>query len=67
MEKVEQVNKEKEELMNKHKEEKKKMKMMMEKDHEKEREEKKNFLRKKNDIKETLKTERIKRERYERS
>ncbi|XP_016421696.1 uncharacterized protein PFB0765w-like [Sinocyclocheilus rhinocerous] len=40
MEKVEQVNREKEELMNKHKEEKKKMKMKMEKEqqnHDKER------------------------------
>uniref|UniRef100_A0A672LFP5 AIG1-type G domain-containing protein n=1 Tax=Sinocyclocheilus grahami TaxID=75366 RepID=A0A672LFP5_SINGR len=75
MEKVEQVNREREELMNKHKEEKQKMKIKMEEHHDKERKRRKEeFIereeRYKRDIKEREEQERkiqeeMKREREE--
>ncbi|KAK2906547.1 hypothetical protein Q8A67_005532 [Cirrhinus molitorella] len=55
MEKVEQLNREKEELMNKHEEEKEKMKMKMEEEHDKER---KRIEKYKQDIKEREEQER---------
>ncbi|KAL0153422.1 hypothetical protein M9458_051260 [Cirrhinus mrigala] len=70
MEKVEQLNREKEELMNKHKEEKKRLKMKMKEDHDKERKRREEEFnereeRYKRDIEESEEQERKLREEWE--